>query len=476
MLDALPVPSWSIHHAAHLLNRAGFGGAPDEVRAFYAKGLDAAVKSLIEGREDSDAFSAPAWAVPRDLAEARREMDAAPSDEARQKMQREMRMEFRGNMRDLREWWLGRMRNGTWPLREKMALFWHGHFATSIEKVREPYWMYVQNQTFRAHALGSFRSLVKAMIRDPAMLRWLDLDKSNAQHPNENFARELMELFTLGEGNYTEADIRESARAFTGYRFNPRTQQFVFAFRQHDNGEKTFMGRKGNFDGNGIVDILFEHPQTAPFIARKLWIYFASENPSPELVEALAGNLRGNDFHVGKFLSTLFRSGVFYAPETYRAQVKSPVQWLIQTSGSLGIPLPEAAVTDAALRQMGQVLFAPPNVKGWEGNRAWISTSTLLFRYNLAGYLVSERTSLPGVMKGENVIRIPLEEIAPLEIRDDDEKLISALEFRIFNARLPAKERAACLIYAQQFRAQMSDARIRDLLLMMMSTPDFQLV
>ncbi len=173
-----------------------------------------------------------------------------------------------------------------------MTLFWHGNFATSSQKVQDAYLMWRQNQTFREHARGNFGVLAKAMSRDPAMFVWLDLQQSRPLHANENFARELMELFTLGEGNYTEKDVTESARAFTGYRIDPRDQSFRFNPREHDASPKQFLGRTGNLDGDNIIDIILEQPACARYIARKLWTFFASENPSPALVDALAATLR----------------------------------------------------------------------------------------------------------------------------------------------------------------------------------------
>ncbi|MEO8825106.1 MAG: DUF1800 domain-containing protein [Chthoniobacterales bacterium] len=474
MLDSLSASSWSLHHAAHLLNRAGFGGSPDEVQAFHAKGLETAVKSLIEGKDDDTLFPAPDWAKSRDMTETRTELVSLPEDQ-RKKIQQQLRMNGRDEMLALREWWMTRMRYTEWPLREKMALFWHGHFATSIEKVHETYWMYLQNQTFRTHGLGSFQGLVKWMTRDPAMIRWLDLQQSNLRHPNENFAREVMELFTLGEGHYTEKDIRESARAFTGYRFDPKTQQFAFAANQHDEGQKTFMSKTGNFDGDGIVDIIFEQPQCARFMAKKIWSFFAYENPPQDIVDILAEEFRAKNYNVGGFLSSIFQSSEFYSKTAYRTQIKSPAQWIVETSKTLETKIPDTLATENAMRQMGQVLFAPPNVKGWVGNRAWISTSTLFFRYNMAAYFVTERISKGQEMQGRIPIQLSMEKVAPAAIRNDEEALVSSLEFRLMNAPLPARERAAALIYAQRYHGDMTDARIRDLLLMMMSTPEFQL-
>ena len=255
---------------------------------------------------------------------------------------------------DLRRWWLGWMGATPAPLIEKMTLFWHGHFATSAEKVKDGYWMWRQNDTLRRHALGNFVALTKEMSRDPAMMIYLDLPQSRREHPNENWARELMELFTIGIGNYSEQDVRESARAFTGYRLNLATQQFCFARRQHDDGPKTFLGRRGNFNGDDVIDILTKQTACAQFIGKKLCRYFINDDPAPALVDAVAASLRAHNFEMKPVLREIFSSAEFYAPANVRSQIKSPAQFLIQTCKVLGCELPAAPIAQGAMRQMGQ--------------------------------------------------------------------------------------------------------------------------
>ncbi len=299
---------------------------------------------------------------------------------------------------DLRRWWLDRMMNGPAPLLEKLTLFWHGHFATSIDKVKDAYFMWRQNDTLRRNAFGSFAALTKKMSRDPAMMIYLDLEKSRQEHPNENWAREVMELFTVGIGNYSEKDIRESARAFTGYRIDMSTQQFRFAAFQQDHTNKTFMGQAGALDGDQVIDIIVRQPACAHFIGRKLWRFFVDDEPSTQVVDAVAETLRKHNFEIRPVLREIFTSAEFYDEHAMQSQIKSPVQFLVQTAKLLETPLPdptdrgsERLATDA-----GQTLFAPPNVKGWDGGKSWITTSTLLFRYNFANYLVNGDTMLPG--------------------------------------------------------------------------------
>ncbi len=390
MLKRQNPATWTPAQAAHLLNRAGFGGPPEEIATLHRLGLPAAVDRLLAGDEDDDLFPPPALLPPAEIFARFREMQQATDAGAKRDLQMQRRKEEGQQMRSLRSWWLERMRYTTHPAREKMTLFWHGHFATSMEKVNLAYLMWQQNETLRANALGNFRALTRQISRDPAMMRYLDLARSERGKPNENFARELMELFTLGEGvRYTEHDIRESARAFTGYRIDPRTQAFAYRARQADQTEKMFMGRMGNFGGDDVIDIILDQPEASKFIAHKLWVFLASEKPPKDIVENVAVQLRGSNYDVRATLREIFLSEAFYAPEVMHSQVKSPVQWIVQTARVLEAPLPSGPALEASLNQMGQVLFAPPNVKGWDGGRAWISSASLLYRYNLAGYIVS---------------------------------------------------------------------------------------
>lgn len=477
MLKRLPSAQWSGVHAAHLLNRAGFGGSPAEIAALQSLGLERAVEKVLQGDEDDDLFPPPHLTPPEELRTNQTAARAITNEEEKRKFQQQLRREQGEQIRELRSWWLTRMRYTTHPLREKMTLFWHGHFATSVEKVNASFLMWQQNETLRAGALGDFRQLTKDVSKDPAMMRYLDTVRSERRRPNENFARELMELFTLGEGVcYTEDDIRESARAFTGYRVNPRTLGFVFANRQFDPEEKTFLGRKGPFHGDDIIDIITAQEECSEFIVRKLWVYLASEAPNPATIQALAGHFRRSGFNTRSVLREMFLSEEFYSPSVVRRQVKGPVQWVVQTARALEAPLPPAPALESALSQMGQVLFAPPNVKGWDTGRAWISSSTLLFRYNLAGYIVSGKPpQLEGFRKNAGAVALDLEKIAPPDLRADPVRLCDSLAFRLLNGPLPAREREKLLAYLQAEGPMISDAALRDFLHLVMSTPDYQL-
>ncbi|MBV8425169.1 MAG: DUF1800 domain-containing protein, partial [Candidatus Eremiobacteraeota bacterium] len=288
----------------------------------------------------------------------------------------------------LMQWWIGRMIASPAPLQEKMTLFWHGHFTSAYEgKGISAQDIFAQNQLYRSYALGNIRALALAVSHDPAMLKYLDNRANRAQHPNENYARELMELFTLGIGNYTEQDVRESARAFTGYTLDA-DDQFVFNQRIHDSGAKTFLGRTGNFTGDDIVNIIFQQSAASQFFARELVAFYVYSDPEPQLVDAVAALLRKNDYNLAPVMSTLLRSNVFYSDRAYRALVKSPTEFIVGSYKLLGMPVdavdPPAL---AAMSRMGQRLFYPPNVKGWDGGATWLNSGTLLTRENFAGAL-----------------------------------------------------------------------------------------
>jgi len=484
VFESLPSREWNLETAAHLLNRAGFGATPDEVESARKQGLAATVNRLVNetATENGSSFPAPAWAHPENIKARRMEIRAAKEEGGAEgiEMQKEFRQMQQQNVLDLRRWWLERMATTATPLLEKMTLFWHGHFATSAEKVQNAYWMWLQNETLRSHALGNFVALTKAMSRDPAMMIYLDLQQSQQEHPNENWARELMELFTVGIGNYSENDIRESARAFTGYRLDMTNQQFRFAARQYDAGQKTFMGKTGALTGDDIINILAAQPACAKFIGRKLWRFFVEDDPPSFVVEALARRIREHNYEMRPVLREMFCAAEFYAPAVRRSQVKSPVQYLVQTTKLLGAELPAPPVAQNAMRQMGQLLFAPPNVKGWDGGKSWVSTSTLLFRYNFANYLINgnamQRVPPRGPM-ADVPPRNPVDvtRIIPTELRDKPKELVTALSERFFGAAAPEKERTVFVQFLEKRAPDTSDQTMRELLHLMMSTPQFQL-
>jgi uncharacterized protein (DUF1800 family) len=284
-------------------------------------------------------------------------------------------------------WWLHRMRHTPAPLVEKMTLFWHGHFATSAAKVREPELLLRQNELFRRHALGSFGELVRGIARDPAMLLYLDSATNRKVHPNENFAREVMELFCLGLGKYTERDIQELARCFTGWEI--QHGEFKFNRYQHDYGRKTVLGKSGEFDGDEGLEIILGQPATAEFICGKLVRYFVADDEplSPELIAPLASRFREANLNVGPVLELMLTSRLFYSEAAVGGKVRSPIELGVGLLRSLDGTANMVQLANR-LRELGQVPFYPPNVKGWDGGRAWINSSTLLGRANLVRTIV----------------------------------------------------------------------------------------
>jgi len=323
------------------------------------------------------------------------------------------------------------------------------------------------------------------------MLVWLDQGQSRKDHPNENFAREVMELFTLGEGHYTEKDVTEAARAMTGWAYDRRDQEFIERPRAHDTGVKTFLGKTGNFNGNDILAMIVAQPQSARYISAKLWNYFAGESPSDELLTALAADFRnsGNDFK--PLLKTMFRSREFYADSVIRNQVKSPVQWLVGSVRVLERELPPPFVCFALTRNLGQDLFAPPNVKGWDGGLSWITTNNLLARYNEAALLVEgDPTVLKGMAlggpnggaggMGPNRLRnlrlrsVNVDRILTEEQRKDKAALVAALEKRLLQSKLRGKQEKAMQDYLDS-QTTLDDTAILGAIRLMMSTPEYQL-
>jgi uncharacterized protein (DUF1800 family) len=376
---------WDARLAAHLLRRAGFGGSPADIaRLAAARSPHEAVLALVRLPDTSALVPMPALPlVPRPRA---KDFPGGGTDPAFLAARKSAQQQAGTELRDLQLWWLDRMIGTNAPLQEKMALFWHGHFTSARGKGVEANELAAQNELFRANALGNIHTLTLAVAQDPAMLLYLDNARNAKAHPNENFARELMELYTLGIGNYTETDVRESARAFTGWSVDAN-RAFTLRPRIHDDGAKTFLGRTGNFDGTDIIDIIFQQPAAATLFSRKLIEYFVYRDPEPALVDAFAAVLRANRFELQPSLATLFASNVFFSERAYRALVKSPVEFVVGTYQTFGYAQADQSAL-RALRGMGQILFYPPNVKGWDGGAAWLSSQTLLTRENFANALV----------------------------------------------------------------------------------------
>lgn len=454
--------------AAHLLRRAGFGGTPDEIANLVAKGRQGAVDYLVDYEKVSnaameDALAALVQDVPRgDRAEPGR-IDL-------------------NNLRGLQTWWVYRMAHTARPLEEKMTLFWHDHFATAISKVTREDYMLAQNRLFRTMALANFRSLLVEVSKDPAMILWLDNNTNIKDAPNENYARELMELFSMGinhlvtgEPNYTEADIKEVARAFTGW--TVRRQGFFFNRAQHDEGVKTVFGQAGNWSGEDIVDLIVEREATAYFMANKLWEFFAYENPEMDVLDELAEVYVASGYDVKALMRHLFNMDAFYSDRTLFGQIKSPAEYVTSSLRQLGIQFGDArgyGFSTVLMSQMDQQLFNPPTVAGWEGGTSWINTATLLVRYNAANTLssineprIGKGFDANGLFQGtdgdpERVVDKLLDQLGPLEVSEQTRMLL--IDY-VTDGDLTG--------FALDART--ADSKVRGLAHLALSLPEFQL-
>jgi hypothetical protein len=427
-----PADPWGPKWAAHLFRRAAFGPSQDELAEAERLGPQGTLDLLLRGRPDAEDIRETLLDIGRVV---------AARDDA-------------GEL--LAGWWLYVMLQGGHPLREKLTLFWHNHFATSIAKVQNADMMFRQNCLLRSHALGKFGPLLQAVSRDEAMLLWLDSNSNVKGRPNENYARELMELFSMGVGNYTERDIREAARAFTGWHTDG--DGFRFNSRVHDTGDKTVLGRTGNWNGDDVVRIVLAQPAAARFLVRKLYHFFVSEGtePADAFLEPLADAFRKSDYDIAALVRTMLSSRLFYSAQAFRQRVKSPVEYVVGAVRAVYRPAGEGQAEPSPLpqhvlvprvRAMGQQLFAPPNVKGWPGGRTWLNTSTVLERDNFAEALAlgrlwarsSMEASVPplaldsarpvhdaGVTRPEAIVRVLLDVYLPGGVPPEAKKSLVA--------------------------------------------------
>jgi uncharacterized protein (DUF1800 family) len=350
---------------AHLYRRAGFGPSRQDLVEGRQRGYEATRDAVLASMTEPD-----------------------PTEELIEPYTRDYNF---SEIDDVRMWWYLRMVHNPSPLREKMTLFWHGHFATAVSKVEKANLMRKQNQLFRTKGFGSFRDLLLDVSRDPAMLIWLDSNSNKKGNPNENYARELMELFSIGIGHYTERDVREAARAFTGW-FIDGGGRFFFSAKDHDNGTKTLptFGLSGNLNGTDVVDMLAVRPQTARFISRKLFTFFVHDHPSDTELDALVKVYLDSGTNIGAVVTAIFKSPSFLSKDAYLALVKSPAEFIVGAIKAMpGQFAPNGMLP--AFRLMSQDLFEPPSVKGWAGGLDWVSTITMLTRMNFGNFMVTAR-------------------------------------------------------------------------------------
>ncbi len=374
LATALPAAAMTGEEARHLQWRTGFGATDTELQALAAQPYDTAVDRLVADAKHhiSAATPPPEW-VNDPLPKFRKLKNASP-EEKKAFIQTRIREAY-----ELQGWWMREIVNTPAPLAEHMTLFWHNHFTSSLQKDKLAVLLYRQNLTLRRYALGNFRDFLHAMAHDPAMIVYLDNLTNRDQHPNENFARELMELFTLGIGHYTEDDVKEAARAFTGWGLERDTGDFNEYRRRHDDGKKNFLDHSGNLDGDDVLDIILAQPQTAQFIVEKLWREFVSPDPDPQQVQLLAAQFRKN-YEIAPLVAALLKTPQFRDPKNYGTLTKSPIDLVAGTLRSFGVTLDDGRFPALVSARLGQALFNPPNVKGWPGGESWINSQTLVQR------------------------------------------------------------------------------------------------
>lgn len=368
-------PAWALSDAAsrQLLRRTGFDARADDVAALASLPAGAAIDREV----DTAAAARVARTPPPDWVDEPLSVPFIPKNLSEEE-KRELRRKWAQRYLQLQAWWMQEIVTTDAPLAERMTLFWHGHFTSSLQSVRAGQLIYRQNVMLRKNALGNYRTLLHAVAHDAAMLLYLNNQQNKKDAPNENFARELLELFTLGEGHYSEQDIQQAARAFTGWKALPPDGRFIEAPRQHDDGVKEFLGRRGNFDGDDIIDIVLQQPQAAVFIVEELWREFVSPQPDAREVGRLAASFR-KDWQIASLMKQLLREPAVLDPHEAGTLVKSPVEFVAGAVRAFDLPLSPLSAALAA-DSMGQTLFFPPNVKGWPGGDAWITSDTLLAR------------------------------------------------------------------------------------------------
>lgn len=491
-LSALPSRSFTPAAARHLLERSGFGGSPVDIAETAKLGLTKAVRKAVRFQE-TDASALPEPELDPDVmrpptAEERQAFVKArrSGDEDAQDAFRRARLKARGDDRKmhaaLQRWWLTRMFDTPRVSEEKLVLLWHSHFATRHRDVRDAYLMWTQQQTFRQHANGSFADLAAAMVRDPAMIIFLNNDRNISRRPNENLAREFMELFTLGEGQYSEDDIKQAARALTGY--HRQDNDFVFRRLAHDGGEKTILGQTDDFDGDSFVELLLRHKATSRFIALKLYRHYVADVPEylsdvpadhAKAVEALAEELLKNKYELTPTLETLFASEMFFDAGNQGNKIKSPAHLIAGTARNCETPHRGVEHLVNLLGLMGQDLFEPPSVAGWDGGRAWINTSTLFDRQNACVYLLTGKDP----RRNWKVSDLRYDPTPLLEGLPDDKRtpdgIVNHLCDAMLGERVGADRRASLVTFMKDRDGGVTPSTLTALLVLITAMPEYQL-
>lgn len=464
-LKSIDPQSWDYNKARHLLFRAGFAGSPDEVSKLHTMGLYAAVDFLV------DYHRQPSWPDAFDPRPIERNLgyEGYLDQNERNDLSNERVNGERYQQALFRQWWLKRMAETQRPLQEKLTLFWHDHFATGYEdKFYQTQILHQQNHLLRKYA-DKFDGLLRGIVHDPAMILYLDNQVNIKGRGNENLGREVLELFTLGrDQGYSEQDLRELSRTLTGYTYVGHTNQFRFNGSLYDEGPKTILGRTGNFSADEAVDIILDHPSTARYVAKKLFEFFAHRQPAEQPVDRLAHVLRSNSYDLAPMLKNLFQSEEFYSERAMGAQIKSPVELMIGTIRIVGLTQVDYNSVDGALHGMGQTLYQPPNVGGWEEGRTWISANRILLRYNAVADLI-DRPQFDAMQALEGKITGAAELVDYLaraclvnELSDQQRQALVAYVGTLPPAAEWGKQRAEI------------NSKLRGLIALLMSTPEYQ--
>lgn len=367
--------SMTFEEAKNIINKTSIGSSPVEINKLLPLNINQGIDAVLDKTNTGLKVSPPEW-VNQNISNNYKKNKAEL---------KELRKRYNSQEKELKIWWYKQMIFTDSPLNERMTLFWHNHFTSSQKKVKIPKFMFHQNNLFRKHALGNFKDLLHDVSKDAAMIIYLDTQQNRKSKPNENFARELMELFTLGEGNYTETDVKEAARAFTGWKVDKETGRYIFDKRIHDNKIKTFMGRTGKFNGEDILNIILENPKTPLFITKKVWKEFIGINAPPKEIERIAKSFKSTNYDIKVLAGEILKSKYFNDKRNYASIIKSPIDLIIGTVRTLNIPIQDNNIEQMMKygKRLGQDIFNPPNVKGWPGGYYWVNSFTLPLRHQL---------------------------------------------------------------------------------------------
>ncbi|WP_420150879.1 DUF1800 domain-containing protein [Spirosoma sp.] len=481
-MDTFTKPLRTVSRLSYLYNRAGFGATPAELEETSRKPLRKVIRQLFK---DSESVTDLRVVVPEANESKKQLKNLLRSGQLDKEMLKERIRDNAEKVRNLNLQWLDQMAAGPAALREKMALFWHGHFACRAQG-RNPLFMQQYANTLRRNALGHFGDLLLAVSKEPAMLQFLNNQQNRKNAPNENFAREVMELFTLGRGNYAEQDIREAARAFTGWQFTPEGQ-FIFRERVHDEGEKTIFGRTGAFKGEDVIALLLEKKQTARYVTAKIYRYFVNETENKKRIDELADQFFRSNYNIGGLMESIFSADWFYDQENRGSHIKSPVELLAGLRRTLRVQFDQPQPQIFVQRTLGQLLFYPPNVAGWPGGNNWIDSSSLLFRMQLPSYVLKAADILVKpkdeadvntqllARKGNNTFRTTVgwNEFEATFAKTPDAELAEAIAVTLLPFPLRPDQRA--LLENQVNTSQTRSERIQMLTTALMSLPEYQL-